>query len=163
MSWDLNRPRTLETLFRQLDPELRRIVAANVRAPAYVIEEACQVAWATLVARGATVSAGTELRWLGTTATREALRLMRLARRELSLEQGERATGLLEAARIAEPERATELRERLAEVRALPLRQRRMVLMQSFGYRYEEIAELTGDSVRTVERQLLRARRRLAG
>ena len=61
------------------------------------------------------------------------------------------------------PERAVELRERLAEVRQLPLRQQQMVLLHGFGYRYGEIAEFTGDSRRTVERQILRGKRKLAG
>lgn len=35
-------------------------------------------------------------------------------------------------------------------------------MLQGFGYAYEEIAAATGDSRRTVVRQLTRARQRLA-
>jgi DNA-directed RNA polymerase specialized sigma24 family protein len=62
----------------------------------------------------------------------------------------------------ADPHRALELRERLAEIRRLPARQQRLVMLQGFGYEYEEIAAATGDSRRTVMRQLTRARQRLA-
>ena len=64
--------------------------------------------------------------------------------------------------RLPAPEQQLEMRERLAEIRALPVRQQRVVLLQGFGYEYDEIAAVTGESRRTVTRQLTRARRRLA-
>jgi DNA-directed RNA polymerase specialized sigma24 family protein len=64
-------------------------------------------------------------------------------------------------ASAAEPDRVLELSEKLAEVRALPLRQQRIVWLQGLGYEYTEIAAVTGESRRTVERQLSRARQRL--
>ena len=60
------------------------------------------------------------------------------------------------------PSRALELRERLAEIRRLPVRQQRVVMLHGFGYEYEEIAAVTGETRRTVARQLTRARQRLA-
>jgi len=154
----------LTELYTELAPTLERIVSSNVRAYRGLIEEACQSAWAGLLAHRSELIPGTELGWLATTATREALVLMRLERRDLSLEAEQEAEGeVLELPVVAGPEDAVDLRERLAEVRQLPARQHRMVMLQGFGYRYEEIAEVTGDSPRTVERQLLFARRRLAG
>lgn len=154
----------LGALYSQLAPELERIVSANVRASSTLLEEACQTAWAWLVAERDSLTPGTELGWLATSATREALRLVRTQRREVSLEQEQEEGGeLLELVLAPGPERVIELRERLAEVRRLPLRQQRLVMLQGFGYRYSEISAVTGDSCRTIDRQLIRARRKLAG
>jgi RNA polymerase sigma factor (sigma-70 family) len=154
----------LADLYTDLAPQLERIVSANVRASSTVLEEACQTAWAWLIAEHDSLTPGTELGWLATTATREALRLVRAQRRDLSLEQEQDAEGeLLELVFEPGPERVIEVRERLAEVRQLSPRQHRLVMLQGFGYRYSEISAVTGDSSRTIDRQLLRARRKLAG
>jgi DNA-directed RNA polymerase specialized sigma24 family protein len=151
-------------LYIELAPQLERIVRANVEASSSHIEEACQNAWAGLLTHRADLIPGTELGWLATTATREALALTRSGRRDISLEAEQAAEGELVQLAIAHgPEHVVDVQERLAEVRQLPARQHRMVMLQGFGYRYEEIAEVTGDSLRTVERQLHKAHRRLAG
>jgi RNA polymerase sigma factor (sigma-70 family) len=49
----------------------------------------------------------------------------------------------------------------LEAISALPGRQQRLVWLQGLGFSYDEMAAQTGVSHRTVERQLLRARRRL--
>jgi RNA polymerase sigma factor (sigma-70 family) len=157
-------PPSLTELYQDLAPQLERIVNANVRASSTILEEACQAAWAWLVAERGSLTPGTELGWLATTATREALRLVRAQRRELSLEQERETEGeLLELTFEPGPELVMEARERLAEVRRLPPRQQRLVMLQGFGYRYSEISAVTGDSRRTIDRQLARARRKLAG
>ena len=43
----------------------------------------------------------------------------------------------------------------------LPERQRRLIALQAIGCSYAELAALTGDTPRTVDRQLARAKRRL--
>jgi DNA-directed RNA polymerase specialized sigma24 family protein len=43
----------------------------------------------------------------------------------------------------------------------LPERQRRLIVLQALGCSYAELATLTGDTPRTVDRQLARAKRRL--
>ncbi|MGZ4246591.1 MAG: RNA polymerase sigma factor [Solirubrobacteraceae bacterium] len=48
-----------------------------------------------------------------------------------------------------------------AQLLSLPARQRQLLGLHGAGLTYEEIAERTGDSRRTVERQLLRGRARL--
>lgn len=48
-------------------------------------------------------------------------------------------------------------------LRGLTARERRLLGLQAFGFSYEEIAGLTGDSLRTVERQVLRGRAKLRG
>lgn len=146
-------------LYRELDLRLRRIVAFNVHAPETVIEDACQNAWLRFVDRRAPVPRPATLAWLVTTATREALRLLRRTERELPLE-----TLLDPGATVpfsASPEQLVELRAQLEQVRSLPPRQQRLVWLQGLGLNYSEMAQATGTSRRTVERQILRARRNL--
>jgi len=149
----------LETIYPELAPQLERIVVRNLGVPAALLEEACQVAWGELALRRREVAPGSELGWLATTATRVALRHLRAARHQVSLDDEEQREHLVRIGAVAPgPERTAELRARLAAVQQLPVRQRRMVWMQGLGYGYDEIAARTGDSRRTVERQLLRAK-----
>jgi DNA-directed RNA polymerase specialized sigma24 family protein len=55
-----------------------------------------------------------------------------------------------------------EQRARLESIRILPERQQRLVWLQGLGLTYTEMAGQTGATRRTVERQLLRAKRTLA-
>ena len=149
-------------LYNDLQPQLVRILVSNLQAPEWIVDDACQSAWGSLLEHGGAVAAGGELGWLSTTATRAALRLLR---RERSAECGEEPPPLvsLDALRVPEPgpARSFELRERLAEVKRLPLRQQRLLMLHGFGYEYDEIAAATGESRRTIARQLTRARRQL--
>lgn len=143
--------------YGDLDRRLRVIVAFNVRAPAPLIEDACQTAWLRMTRRRDELDPRAVLPWLVTTATREALRLIRRAERELPLDI------LTDPATVASPspgpEAITELRSRLAELRALTRRQQRLIWLQGLGFSYEEMADCEGASLRTIERQVLRARR----
>ncbi len=58
-------------------------------------------------------------------------------------------------------DRAIERLHHRAELAALPARQRRLLALQAFGLSYAEIAGREGCTPRTVERQLLRAKRAL--
>lgn len=151
-------------MYAELSPQLLRILSKNLTAPEGLIEDACQVAWSALIQNRETIEPGGELGWLSTTASREALRQLRARRHEVSYEEeqeeDEELSEMLDPA--PSPERVVELRERLAEIHALPVRQRQMLWLHGIGYHYEEISERTGDSIRTVERQLLRAKRRVA-
>ena len=148
-------------LYGTLSGRLEQIVRMSVRAPEPLIEEACQVAWSRLVDRRDQVRRETALAWLATTASREALKLLRRQRRELSLEElAERAPETPTRAQ-ATVEELVEQRARLGSIRALPERQQRLVWLQGLGLSYVEMAGYTGASTRTVERQLLRARRTL--
>jgi DNA-directed RNA polymerase specialized sigma24 family protein len=51
---------------------------------------------------------------------------------------------------------------RLRALDRLPERRRRLIWLQGLGFSYAEMAGVTGDSPRTVERQLRRARQELA-
>jgi RNA polymerase sigma factor (sigma-70 family) len=158
-----NRPRP-ETTFSELAPRLQRIVARNVRAPEPLIEDACQIAWSRWVTHRDRVAPGSVLAWLATTATREALRLLRCESRQVPFSEQPGSGGQIInlPVRAPGPEQVVELRERLAEVRRLPVRQQTVLWMQGLGYDYREIAAHTGATRRTVERNLLRARRGLA-
>ncbi|HEY5190223.1 MAG TPA: sigma-70 family RNA polymerase sigma factor [Solirubrobacteraceae bacterium] len=152
--------REMTELYTQLDGPLRRIVGSNVRAPAAVIEDACQVAWSRLLRRRGTVCREATLSWLVTTATREALRLLRRADRELPLEALS-ACDRSQPCVGAPPEQVVELRARLDDIAALPPRQQRLVWLQGLGFSYAEMSGATGASLRAVERHLLRAKQAL--
>jgi RNA polymerase sigma factor (sigma-70 family) len=159
----ISQGRRLEALYVELQPQLLRILTSNLEAPQWVIDEACQSAWGLLVLQGPEVAAGQELGWLSTTATRTALRALRRERFSDPHEELDGPVWLADhRAAGREPERAVELRERLAEIKRLPVRQQRVVMLHGFGYEYQEIAAVTGDTRRTVARQLSRARQRLA-
>lgn len=150
--------------YERLVPELQRIVAGNVRASAGVVEEACQIAWSQWLVNEARLDHEAPLGWLSTAATRAALRLLRREAKRSA--RGWSACGTDQTANApledADPQRIVELRERLAKLRRLPTRQQRMIWLQGLGYDYREIGARTGATPRTVERQLLSARRRLA-
>jgi RNA polymerase sigma factor (sigma-70 family) len=97
----------------------------------------------------------TAMSWLVSTAVHEALRLLRCTRRELSLEAADDALPRSGAT----PAEVIEWRARLAELGRLPERQQRAVWLHGVGLSYAEIARHEGCTTRTVERQLLRARR----
>ena len=99
------------------------------------------------------------LSWLARTAVREAFKLRRREGRCVSLEvalDGEQAS---EVPTAAGPDELFERRERLRSIRRLPQRQQHVLWLHALGLTYNEIARHTGYTTRTVERQLLRARR----
>jgi RNA polymerase sigma factor (sigma-70 family) len=152
----------VDVLYDGLARRLEQIVRADVRAPETVVEDACQFAWGSLVAQVARVHSEATLAWLTKTAVREAWRLMRARERDLPLEIDEDdAAELATLVAPAEPDTLVEDREQLRLMRLLPERQQRILWLQGLGLSYDEISAYTGDSTRTVERQLFRARRRL--
>ena len=148
-------------LYRANAEQLRQIVRFSVRAPEAVIDDACQIAWSRLVGHRAGVRSETALPWLVTTAGREALKLRtcKAARRPCTRRSKRSCDG---SARAPGRARAiVQLRDRLAQLRTLPQRQQRLVWLQGLGLSYAEMAVYTGDSQRTIERQILRAKRAL--
>jgi RNA polymerase sigma factor (sigma-70 family) len=151
-------------LYGALAGSLRRIVAGQVTAPDALIEDACQFAWSTLVRHRGRVRRETALGWLARTALNEAFKLIRSERRELSLEElSERISADTPAPWALTPsvEEQAEQRARLASLEQLPERQQRVLWLQGLGFSYAEMAGCTGSSRRTVERQLMRAKRTL--
>jgi RNA polymerase sigma factor (sigma-70 family) len=144
-------------LYRELSKRLEEIVRFEVRAPESVVEEACQFAWGRLMDHRHRVRRESALSWLARTAVREAVRLRRRDGRCLPLEAT--LEGEADAVTLPGPDEWFERRERLASIRQLPERQQRMLWLHALGLTYVEIARQTGYTTRTVERQLLRARR----
>jgi DNA-directed RNA polymerase specialized sigma24 family protein len=142
--------------------ELRAYVASITRTDPETIEDACSHAWTQLLSHP-TIELGSPrngtLRWLTTTAAREAWRLHKLrgvaARADIDAwtEHPGSATPSAESVAL--------LRARIDLVRELPERPRRFLLRHMLGYTYDEIATIEGVSWRTTERQLARVRRLL--
>ncbi len=147
-------------LFGSLAPQLERIVRSGVRAPRPLIEDACQVAWSRLWHYRDSVSREHVLPWLVTTALHEAHALLRRESRCLSLDRAieEAGDGALSAGTLPDP---CEVRMRLELIRSLSARQQQLVWLHGLGFDYEEIATVTGSTRRSVERQLLRGKRKL--
>ena len=152
----------LDALYTRLANRLERIVRLDVRAPDSVIEDACQFAWSRFSCHAGRVRSEFVLSWLAKTAVHEAIKLLRRASRDLSLElAAQESPGILSTATTAGPEELFEHRERLDAIGTLPERQQRMLWLQGIGFSYDDIAATTGCTNRTVERQLLRAKRTL--
>ncbi len=146
----------LGELYSSLSVQLERIVRLGVSAPDVVIEDACQFAWGRLVRHAERVRREAVLSWLVRTAMREAVRAVRRGSRELSLEME-----LIEqlAGEAPDPHELFTARERLGAVASLPPRQQRLVWLHAVGLSYAEMAQHERCTRRTVERQLLRAKR----
>ncbi len=149
----------LPDLYRTLADRLAQIVRRDVSAPEPVIEDACQFAWTRFVHHHQRVTRDATLAWLARTAIREAVKLIGRDRRELSLDAA--LEGGFEPGGGSQPDLVAAQHARLAQIGALPERQRRLVWLHAAGLKYVEIAAYLGCSERTVERQLLRAKRAL--
>ena len=146
-------------LYRDLSERLEQIVRFDVRVPESVVEEACQFAWGRLMDHRHRVRRESALSWLARTAVREALKLQARAGRCVSLDMALDGEQGGEVPTLAGPEQLFERRERLASIRHLPERQQQVLWLHALGLSYAEIACHTGCTTRTVERQLMRARR----
>ncbi len=154
--------RALDELYAELGHQVEKVVRAEVGASKPVVEDACQAAWSRLICRREHVREESVLGWLATTAIHEALRLIGRQRRETSLESELEQRGEESVWRLAPgPEELWETRERFGCLGALSPRQQRLVWLQGIGLSYEEMAGHESCTVRTVERQLLRAKRAL--
>jgi RNA polymerase sigma factor (sigma-70 family) len=151
--------RGLGVLYARSEGDVRGYVRSGVEAPEAVIEDACQFAWCRLVHHRERVSPDGAVAWVVTTAVHEAVKLNRRACRDLSLEALMEKTGDLQLSRTAPSAHdALAPRLRLALIDSLPERRRRLLWLQALGYTYPEIATQAGETVRTVERQLTKAR-----
>ena len=139
-------------LYSELAGRLEHIVRLDVRAPDAVIEDACQFAWSRLLHHRHRVHRDTVMSWLARTAVHEAFKLLRLDRREVPLE------AVPEHVSSPPLHELVERREQLAGIGGLPERQQRVLWLHALGLSYAEIALHEGCTVRTVDRQLLRAR-----
>lgn len=141
------------TLFAEYHEPLIRSVARAVRTSRANIEDACSVAWMQLLTRQP--DRREELfGWLHVVATREAVRFDRRSQRACAPLDCDEVQGISEVA-------PGDMRAALEQVAALPERQRQIFGLHIGGYSYGEIGDITGDTVRTVERHMMRARRTL--
>lgn len=152
-------PGDVGDLYRLFSGRLQRIVRGCVRAPEAVIEDACQFAWSRLLRRSDLAEPESAAGWLVTTAMHEALRSVRRASLEASLDTlVEHGVEFVSPRCDRSPEPAAERRERLRTLAALSERQQRLLWLYGLGLTYEEIARRQGCTSRTVERQIHRAR-----
>ena len=152
----------LGRLYEELSGQLLKIVRGGVMAPDAVIEDACQVAWSRLVRHHGRVRAETVLAWLTITARREAFRLIDRDARERSLEAEMDRQGVREPVDPLGPEEVVLQREQIWGISRLPPRQERLMWLSALGFSRQEIADRERCTLRTLERQLFKARRALA-
>jgi DNA-directed RNA polymerase specialized sigma24 family protein len=147
-------------LFAEHATELRAAVRAAVHTSEANVDDACAFAWLQLVRyQPQRDGNGAVFPWLLTAATREAVKLDRRARRWADLQQlAEAAVGLSpHTIRLAHHDR---LVARPPDDPGQRL-DGRLELLRAMGYTRNEMAAMTGDSCRTVDRQLTRGRRKL--
>jgi RNA polymerase sigma factor (sigma-70 family) len=150
-------------LYRTLSPHVLRTVRSQVQTSSENIEDACHFAWLAFLRRSDDVERATARSWVTTTAIHEAYKLIKKQQRTASLDQVlESGLEPADTTPTAKPTRRAERREQIDLVQQLPDRQRRIVLLQAAGLSHAEIAHATGDTERTVQRQLYRARHSLA-
>jgi RNA polymerase sigma factor (sigma-70 family) len=147
------------TYAQRLRGEVRRVVRTSPEN----VDDACSFAFLQLLRYQP--DRDSAYVWLVKVAVREAVKLDRRSRRTIPLEHND---GDHEVSR--EPADRTDTlalrlevlaaREAIAAAR-LTSRQARIVALQALGLDYEEISFQENISVRTVERQILRARRKL--
>jgi RNA polymerase sigma factor (sigma-70 family) len=142
-------------LYEQRQARLLRSVRSAVNAPAETIEDACSFAWLQLI-RTQPEHGPRLFAWLRTVAVHEAIRL---AQRDVRVDRCEPEWTV--DPRLPDVDTVVAARETVQAISSLRERQRRILLLHLAGYSYSEIAERTGDTLRTVERQLLRSRGRL--
>jgi DNA-directed RNA polymerase specialized sigma24 family protein len=134
------------------------------------IHEACAIAWLALVRRDDVELDGRGFSWLVITATRETWRAYRAgiestdpsadAAAEIELLRDPFANDHDPLERALDAELHAARRERFA---ALKPRERRDLLLKAAGYKYPEIATLTGSTYTAVNRHLVEGRARLRG
>jgi RNA polymerase sigma factor (sigma-70 family) len=144
---------------QRLRAEVRRIVSTSPEN----VEDACSFAFLQLLRSEPDRDSAYE--WLVKVAVCEAIELESRSRRTLPLEHDDSDPDL-----VCEPAECTDMlalrldiiaaREAIAAARLSP-RQARIVALQALGLDYEEIASSIGCTTRTVESQIVRARRKL--
>ena len=150
-------------LFATYAPRLRITVRQLVRTSPENVDDACSFAFLQLLRYQP--NRDSVYAWLVKVAVREAVKLDRRSRRTLPLEHNDGNHDV-----VSEPAERTDTlalrlevlaaREAIAAAR-LSSRQARIVALQAVGLDYEEISTQENISVRTVERQILRARSKL--
>lgn len=147
-------------LFARYDRKLRARVRSTVTTSEANVEDACMYAWLALL-RHELDEVAEPYSWLTTIAIREAVKLERAERRTRPLLLDEYGAQQRPGEELAAYDLLAHAAAIIQEA-GLTERQLQMISLQLWGLSYEEIAAHTGDSRRTVERQILRARAKLA-
>jgi RNA polymerase sigma factor (sigma-70 family) len=156
-------------LYARLAERLQRIVSRDVGASEVVIEDACQVAWSRFLRHRDRVAREAALTWLVRTAIHEAWRMSRRQAREVGFDAteewesgfGRAGPGWCWSRPEPDPADVVQQRLTLGVVAALPERERRVLWMQALGFTHEEISGQCDETLRSVDRQLVRARKGL--
>ena len=147
-------------LFARYDRKLRARVRSIVTTSEANVEDACMYAWLALL-RHELDEVSEPYSWLTTIAIREAVKLERVDRRTRPLALDEYGAQQRPGEELAAYDLLAHAAAIIQEA-GLTARQLQVISLQLWGLSYEQIAVHTGDSRRTVERQLLRARSKLA-
>ena len=148
-----------DELYRRHHLHLQRSVAGVVRGPEQLIEDACQMAWMTLLRTQP--ERDRIFGWLRRVAIHEAYRLSAIARREPGYDQAVTLPGIADRDEEA-LDRQLEAREALAILADLPEHQRRDLALFVAGFIYREIQAMTADRTWTnVNKTLKKARARV--
>jgi DNA-directed RNA polymerase specialized sigma24 family protein len=159
---DGDRLQQIATMYAQHHATLHGIVRRRGSQNPDVVDDACQHAWAQLVAAqhiDLRPPRSRALAWLTTTAVRHAWLLNRTARRAVATD-----TFTIDATHELAGAGADELAVqhlRLELVYQLPERPRRFLLRLAVGYTYDEIAAVERVSYTTTNKQITRAKRLL--
>jgi RNA polymerase sigma factor (sigma-70 family) len=152
---------------------VHRAVARNITAPRALIEDACATAWTIMVRRSDITLDQRGLSWLITVAINEALHQKGRTSPETPVgtfqgsPRGHDDTDMREPGDTDAPaadEQALariEHTERVQAFRQLKPREREALYLKALGYRYREIAALTGSSYTAVNRRITEGRARL--
>lgn len=157
-------PRGDETeLYRRYATRLRATVTREVNSSPATIDDACAFAWLQLLRYQP--ARETVLGWLCKTAIREAIKLDRRDRRDRrtvgpSPDTGEPMDPVDPRSPLDDRVELLAAREAIASA-CLREREAQLLALHAAGYTYKEIANAKTLSERTVERQLLRAKRKL--
>lgn len=146
-------------LFERYADQLVRTVQGAIGAPIHIAEDACAIAWLQLLRYQP--DRDWIFAWLRVVATRETVRLVKAQTRHAAFEEDPVEPAPWHADRRADFELTVEAREALEHIAALTPQQVRIFSLHLAGLSYDEISQATGYTRRTVERHVMRARRRL--
>lgn len=161
------REQAITGLYERDAGTVKRLVARRTRVPDAVLDDACHTAWERLWSHHeVSLQPAAAVRWLVVTASRQAWRQYRreipVGSLQANVDEGEFCDPVGEAADPVDVAVAREHTRLLARrLQALSARERRFLAMHAAGLSYREISAQTGSTLRTVERQILRGRRKL--
>lgn len=157
-----NRREQVGAFFAAQHETLEHTVDRAVFATPTVLEDACQYAWCQLVRRDDITLDRHGFWWLYGVAVHEVWLLTGKQRNEQPIDAlGPETIPADVFTSLDDVPLTVERRELIRLIDGLPERQRRLIILRATGFSYAEIARMTGDTTRTVERQLRRARENL--